>query len=73
MGYACAMASSPETVATEYAVLNSKLDKIIEFQETLRPFLPLLVKVAGMMDNPATKFREMARMRKAARNGSTED
>lgn len=76
MGYAWSMASSPEvgtTVATEYELLHAKLDKIIEFQETLRSFLPLLVKVAGMVDNPATRFREAARMRKAARNGSTQD
>lgn len=66
------MPGTDGTVGTEYQLLHEKLDKIIEFQETLRPFLPLLVKVAGMMDNPATRFRDMARMRKAARNGGVD-
>lgn len=38
-----------------------KLDKIIEFNKKLEPYLPLLARASEMLANPAQQFRRMVK------------
>lgn len=48
--------------------VNEKLDKLLEFQEVLRPYLPMLAKLGQYVDNPASRFKAMS-FRKAKPDG----
>jgi hypothetical protein len=51
--------------------VNEKLDRVLEFLGKLDPYLPLLGRLAAIIDNPASRFRDLARLKKGAKaNGS---
>ena len=49
--------------AEDLEKLYEMLEKLLLFNEELRPFLPLLAKAAALMDNPASRFLDLARHR----------
>ena len=59
--------------ATSLEQLNDKLDKLLAFQEQLAPYLPLLGKLSAMLDNPAARFRDIARLKKGVKANGRED
>jgi hypothetical protein len=45
------------TTREDLASVHEKLDRILKFQAELQPFLPLLVRAAEFLDNPASRFK----------------
>jgi hypothetical protein len=52
--------------------VGDKLDRLLAFQDQLAPYLPLLGKLSAMLDNPATRFRDINRLRKGVKANGAE-
>jgi hypothetical protein len=67
------MATAPTSQeATTLDQLGEKIDKLLDFQSQLAPYLPLLARLATVVDNPATRFRDIARMKKGLKAHDSE-
>lgn len=68
-GMATALESQETTTLDQ---LGEKLDRLLAFQEQLAPYLPLLGKLSAMLDNPAARFRDIARLKKGVKANGAE-